>query len=103
MLFYAITGLINAVGSAFLGLFVYSKNRKENINKTFGLLCLSIVLWSFPYYIWQLSNTEKIALLWSRVLMVGAIFIPVTYLHFVFTFLGLYQKKKKFITKLFRH
>ena len=97
MLFYAITGLINAVGSAFLGLFVYLKNRKENINKTFGLLCLSIVLWSFPYYIWQLSNTEKTALFWSRVLMVGAIFIPVTYLHFVFTFLGLYQKKKKFL------
>jgi len=35
MLFYAITGLINAVGSAFLGLFVYFKNRKETLNKTF--------------------------------------------------------------------
>jgi len=97
MLFYAITGLINALGSAFLGFFVYLKNRKNKINQTFGLLCLSIVLWTFPYCVWQISTTEKSALFWSRALMVGAIFIPVTYLHFVSTFLGLYQKKKRFL------
>ena len=97
MLFYAITGLINSIGSAFLGLFVYSKNKKENVNKTFGLLCLSIVLWSFPYYIWQLSRTEKAALFWSRALMIGAIFIPVTYLHFVFCRLNLHKKNKLFL------
>ena len=97
MLFYAITGLINSIGSAFLGLFVYLKNRKENVNKTFGLLCLSIVLWSFPYYIWQLSKTEGAALFWSKALMVGAIFIPVTYLHFVFCRLNLHKKNKLFL------
>jgi len=97
MLFYAITGLVNAIGSIFLGLFVYLKNKKELLNKTFGLMCLSIVLWSFPYYLWQISNTAESALFWSRALMVGAIFIPVTYLHFVFVFLNLHQNKKLFL------
>jgi signal transduction histidine kinase len=95
--YYAITGLVNAIGSVLLGLFIYLKNRKDKINQTFGLLCLSIALWSFPYYIWQISNTERAAFFWSRALMVGAIFIPVTYLHFVFTFLETYRSKRKFL------
>ena len=88
--YYAISGLVNAIGSAFIGLFVYLGNRRNNINKIFGLLCLSIVLWSFPYYLWQISTTTESALFWSRLLMVGAIFIPITYLHFVLIFLNLH-------------
>lgn len=97
MLFYAITGLINSIGTVFLGLLVYLKNKKDNVNKTFGLLCLSIVLWSFPYYFWQNSQTSSVALFWSRFLMVGAILIPVTYLHFIFTLLGLEKRNKSFL------
>lgn len=98
MLFFAFTGLLNAIGSALLGLFVFFKNPKEKINQTFSLLCLSITLWALPYCFWQLANDEKTALFWSRVLMVGAIFIPVTFLHFVFSLLNLQEKRKLFLT-----
>jgi len=36
MLFFAVSGLINALSSSFVGLLVYLKNRKEMLNKVFG-------------------------------------------------------------------
>jgi hypothetical protein len=97
MLFYAITGLINGVGSAFVGLFVWLKNKKEILNKIFGLMCLSIVVWSFSYFIWQMSTTKESALFWPRALMAGSIFIPVTYLHVILVLLNLHRTKKRFL------
>ncbi len=50
MLFYAITGLINAIGSTFLGLLVYLKNKKANLNKIFAIFCLSVAGWAGLYF-----------------------------------------------------
>jgi len=97
MLFFAITGLINALSSTFVGLLVYLKNRKETLNKVFGLMCLSIAVWGFSYFVWQMSTTKESALFWVRGAMMGAIFIPVTYLHFVLVFLELHRSKKLFL------
>jgi len=97
MLFCAITGLINAVAGAFLGLFVYLKNKKEALNKIFGLMCLSIAVWGFSYFIWQMSTTKESALFWVKGAMMGAIFIPVTYLHFILVLLNLHKIKKRFL------
>lgn len=97
MFFYAIAGLINAVTSTFLGFLVYFKNKKVNTNKIFTLFCLSIAIWGYAYFAWQISTTKEIALFWSRALMVGAIFMPITYFHFVLAFLGKISEKKKFL------
>jgi hypothetical protein len=98
MLFYVITSLINAVGSFFLGLFVYLKNRKASLNKVFVLFCLSVAGWSGLYFFWLISGTTKSnALLLARALNVAAIFIPITYFHFITVFLNIYQKKKRLV------
>jgi len=97
MLFYAITGLINAAASTFLGFLVYLKNQKANINKIFALFCSSIAIWGYSYFIWQTSTDKETALFWSRALMIGAIFMPITYFHFITAFLGIHQKKKNLL------
>jgi len=97
MFFYAITGLINAVASTFLGFLVYLKNKKGNLNRTFTLFCLCVAIWSYAYFVWQISTIEETALFWSRALMVGAIFMPITYFHFITVFLNIHQKKKKLL------
>jgi len=97
MFFYAIAGLINAVTSTFLGFLVYFKNKKVNINRIFTLFCLSIAIWGYAYFAWQISTTKETALFWSRVLMMGAIFMPITYFHFITVFLNIYQKKKNLL------
>ena len=95
--FYALTGLINAITSSILGPFIYLKNRKQLTNKLFALFCLSVAVWSYSYFFWQISTTEKTALFWSRLLMAGAIFIPITYLHFVLSWIQKIKEKKKYL------
>jgi len=101
MLFFALSGLINGLSSSFVGLLVYLKNRKETLNKVFGLMCLSIAVWGFSYFAWQMSTTKESALFWTRALMVGTIFIPVTFLHVVLVFLDLHYTKKKLLILIY--
>jgi len=95
--FYALTGLINGIVSSILGLFVYSKNRRALTNRTFGLFCLTVSVWSYSYFLWQISTTESGALFWSKGLMAGAVFIAIFYLHFILSFLGKVKEYKKIL------
>jgi len=97
MNFFAASALINAITSLILGAFVFERNPKGKTNSAFALFALSAFCWSFPYYLWQISSTEEMALLWSRVLMAGAIFIPVTYLHFTYALVDILKKRRKFL------
>ena len=95
--FYAITALINGITSSILGPLVYLKNRKRFTNKLFALFCLSVAIWSYAYFLWQISSTEFFALFWCRVLMAGAIFIPIFYLHFILSWVQKTKEKKKYL------
>jgi signal transduction histidine kinase len=94
---YAFIALLNAVSSLLLGIFIYSQGRKNLTNKTFGLFCFFVTIWSGAYFIWQVSDTAEEALFWSRALMVGAIFISISYFHFILVFLGKLQEKKRYL------
>lgn len=98
MLFYTIAALINTTASIILGLIVYFKNKKASLNKVFILLCLSVAAWAGFYFLWIIfGNTKSIALLLGRALNIAAIFIPITYFHFITVFLNIYQEKKKVV------
>ncbi len=97
MTFLGFSGLLNTICNLSLGTFVFSKNRKGIQNITYFALSLSIALYSFGYFLWQFANNEVFALLWFKILVVGVILINVTYLHFVFAFLDILQRKRKFL------
>lgn len=97
MNFYAISALINLFTSLVLGGFVLIGNKKSNINIAFLFFAISIAVWSFGYYFWQISTDATSALFWSRVFMAGAIFIPPSYLYFVYVFLDLIGKRINFL------
>ncbi|MDI6717496.1 MAG: ATP-binding protein [Patescibacteria group bacterium] len=100
MQFYAITGLVNAVASTLIGIFVYF-NKKESINRAFAIFSFSVAFWSYGYFLWQISDSGSGALFWSRVLMAGAIFIPPTFFHFILTLLD--RNKEKIKTVIFSY
>lgn len=81
MNYYAFSGLFVMITSLAIGFLVFSRNKKGTINITFLVFTLAIALWGFGCMVWQLSNNEHTALFWSRVFMVGAIFMPPSYLH----------------------
>ncbi|GJL55181.1 MAG: hypothetical protein NPIRA02_23130 [Nitrospirales bacterium] len=83
MNFFAISGLLNGIAAISLAILVYTRSPKDPRHWSYGLLGLSIAIWSFAYFSWQISSTHDTALFFARLLMVGAIFIPVTQLHHV--------------------
>ena len=95
--FYAITSLINAIASALFGFFVILKNRKAVLNKTFAIFCFSVAVWSGGYFLWQITENSQNALFIFRILMIGAIFIPACYFHFVVSLVDLLKEKRKLI------
>ena len=80
--YFPYSGLINAVTSAVLGIFVLTTNYKSSTNRSFFYFAISVAFWSYSYFIWQLTKDPDRALFWCRTLMAGAIFIPSTFLHF---------------------
>lgn len=96
--FYAYSGLINGLLALFLGLMVYLRGRKNPLFQTFLLLNLSIAVWSLAYWRWLLQTEAEPALLWTRILDIGAIFIPITFFHWVMTLLERGKKNRVIIT-----
>ena len=97
MYFFAYSALFNAAISGLLGAVVILKNRKELINKLFFLLSVSVVFWSAGYWRWQIAGNSTEALFWVRILSIGSLFIPVFYFHWIVTFLGINNVKRKII------
>ncbi len=94
MWYFPFSALLNTLVSLILGIFVFSKNPKSSLNRSFFYFASSIFIWSICYFIWQLSKTETTALFWCRALMTGAIFIPNTYFHFCVNLIGNYKKHR---------
>ena len=93
--FLGFSGLVNFLTCVSLGLFVLLNDPRSNKNRSYFYLNSSVALYSFGYFLWQLSMDEISALFWFKILAVGIIFINVTYLHFVFTFVGVFKEKRK--------
>jgi len=87
MSYYAFSALFNFLLSVFLGWFVFQKNQKSQIHQNLFLLCLSAGWWAFFYFLWQMTQTETLALWWTRFLMFGAIWVAYFYVKVVALFL----------------
>lgn len=93
MIYFSVTGAINALTAAMLGWFVYTRDRASIIHRTYALFNLAVFFWSFGYIFWPLTKTKADTLYWFRILHIGAIFIPVSFLHFATAFLEINRKK----------
>lgn len=74
------------IGNLSIGIFVYLKDRKSLINKTFALMSSSIAILSLDILGLYLATNETFALYWMRLFRIGMIFIPPTLLHFILAF-----------------
>lgn len=88
MNYYIISSLINVFASIFLAVLVIVKNPQHKVNRSLAVLCSAVVVWSLPYFFWQISRTTQSAIFWSKALMIGAILIPIFYYRFVLVFLN---------------
>ncbi len=87
MNFYAFSSLLNGIAATALGAFVYSRAPRDPKHLSYALFCLSVSIWSCFYFAWQQTESRELALLFIRLLMAGAILIPIVYFHHVLLFL----------------
>ncbi|MEK7117941.1 MAG: histidine kinase dimerization/phospho-acceptor domain-containing protein, partial [Patescibacteria group bacterium] len=93
---FAISGLINGVGSLSFGVLIFYKNWKDTINRVFLLLMVSLSLWSFSYWYWLSSaQTPESALFWVRMLSIGSIWIPVFHFHWILLIVEKIKENKR--------
>lgn len=97
MYYYAISALVNAITSTILGFLVLARKNRSKANKLFSLFCFTVALWSYNYYFWQRSDDAQSALLYARLFMGFAIFIPFFYFHFILILLNKIKEKKNLL------
>ena len=95
--FFAYSGLINAVTSFGLAIFVGFRNYRSALAKAFILFACSVGYWAIFYYLWLSSSNPTKALFFIRQAMVGAIFIPSSFTYFTTILL---EKRLKLLNAL---
>ncbi len=66
-----------------LGAFVYFNKKDSPTSKIFFFYCFFISWWSFFQVLLSVSQHQKEALTWGRIMMAGDWFIPSLFVHFV--------------------
>ncbi|UCH91265.1 MAG: GAF domain-containing protein [Nitrospirota bacterium] len=94
MNFHAFSGLLNGLAATISGIIVYAKNPTDPKHQAYGMYALAAAIWGYGYWAWQISSSHDSALFYVRLLMVGAIFLPVAYLWHVLTLLDNIRGKR---------
>lgn len=95
MNYLAFSGLVNGLTSAILMGYVLIGRRQTPLNRSFVYFAFSVFFWSFGYFFWGTSNDQASALFWSRLLMAGAILIPIAFFNFALNLTGRCREKRR--------
>lgn len=97
MNFHAFSGLLSGLAATISGIIVYAKNPTNPKHQAYGMYALAASIWGYGYWAWQISSSHDAALFFVRLLMVGAIFLPVAYLWHVCTLLDHIKSKRSLL------
>ena len=82
--FFKISGYLSFLINLFIGIFVYLKNKKNQINIFFCLFSIVIALWSVGSSLVNSIPDRSTAILVLRICYLFAIFLPSVYIHFIY-------------------
>ncbi len=83
LIYYAASGLLNFLTSFPLAIFVLVRNPKAVTNQVFSLFCFAVAFWSWFYFVWLRETNPALAEFYLRTCMIGVIFMPSLFTHFV--------------------
>ncbi len=87
MTLHALSGFLIGLVAIISGLLVFVKNPSHPKHQAYAFYVLAAAIWGFGYGAWQISSSQETALFFVRLLMIGAIALPGTFLWHVFTLL----------------
>lgn len=89
-----ISSLLAIITVILIGFFVLLQNRHKRQNQLFALLTLAISTWNLGIHGTLVVNTEYEALLSTKIIFIGAVFMPILLLQFAFTILNVQLQRK---------
>jgi signal transduction histidine kinase len=92
---FVASALLTSTASFLLAAFVYSKGTKKTLNQTLALFSLSLAIWTFSQAMAGIVKDKEIVIIWTRVQLAGAVFLPPFFLHFVFSLLNINRGQKR--------
>ena len=96
---FTFSGLLTSIATFLLGIIVLLGDRwKKRLYLIFALYSFSISLWSFCVSKFT-PDFQDPTLIWGRLLHLGAILIPVFFIHFIYIFLN--SKNKKILSIIY--
>ncbi len=85
--------LFAVISSFSIGYFVYSKDRKNILHRSFFLMNASIALWNSADILIKLSPNNQTALFWDRISYIGAFFIIPFFNRTIFSLIDKIHKR----------
>ncbi|HCJ66168.1 MAG TPA: hypothetical protein DHV62_02280, partial [Elusimicrobia bacterium] len=79
---HSLSPFIAGLASFLLAFFVYSKDKKNLINKTFALSSIALAIFNFNIFGLCLAPNEIFAIHWTRIFRLGFLLVPPTFVHF---------------------
>ena len=94
MNFHAFSGLLNGLAATISGIIVFAKHPTDPKHQAYGVYALAAAIWGYGYWAWQIAASHDSALFYSRLLMMGAIYLPAVYLWHVLTLLDSVRRQR---------
>ncbi len=89
--------IFNTIVGIISGIFTYSRDPQNPINRTFAIFCFFMSLWAAMYFFPAVPYDKNLSELSFRMLHIGAIFIAVAHFHFVACLLKIQEQYKYYI------
>ncbi|MCM8832013.1 MAG: ATP-binding protein [Candidatus Omnitrophica bacterium] len=86
--FYFLPHLFSAFIVLSFSIFVFVRNRKSTVNRSFSVLGLTIFVWLLFSLFASNASTEANSLFWYKISYIGVILIPCTFSYFIASIIG---------------
>ena len=93
------SGLVNGIFSLGFGVFIGFRNPRNRTNQLFLAFTLATAFWAFIFSRWVVPTDFESALFWGRIQMLGPLWLPVLFFHWLDSAFGFSkgQKRVKYI------
>ena len=85
--YYSFSSLVNLFTSLLMTIIILVNNPRTTTNRAFSGFTLSVAWWSLFYFLWQIAPDRESQDFYLRTCMMGAMFVPAFFTHFVISLL----------------
>ncbi|MDD5217688.1 MAG: ATP-binding protein [Candidatus Omnitrophica bacterium] len=93
--YFAASGFFNSLFAIFLVYYIFLRNKKNPLNRSFLYFGIAVAGWSLFYSVWCMVSDGALAERLIRTYMLFATLIPATFFHFAAHFTDTYERHKK--------